>query len=293
MPVSYDMRSLGASLPPAAASDWPAASSATSYLPPPPASSLLPPAPPSAAAQAAAASGASGLSNATGEYNCFLNSLVQALFRLSCFQKHLLQSSLPTDNPPSGRDMSRDLAVVRSLQELFEALSRGAALRRDPSAVAAGAHAVVAPTSLRLALAALSPSGGEAGVNAMADAAEVLSSMYECFLRVSAGYRGEGAVSPIQTMFGIDVAEQVLCRACNKATHALRYTTFFHIVHRRAPLAALCVFALRDCICNSSLFARLSLDAAAPSAFLVTAPRCAPHTLPMRAPRLRSVWRAS
>ena len=83
-------------------------------------------------------------------------------------------------------------------------------------------------------LAALAPSGGEAGVNAMADAAEVLSSMYECFLRVSSAFRRADQLSPIHAQFGLDVAEQVWCERCRLATHQIRYTTFFHIVHSTA-----------------------------------------------------------
>jgi hypothetical protein len=109
VPGSYDMRCWGASLlPPTASSEWPLASSTASFLPPPPAPSLLPPPPPSAAAQAAAASGASGLSNATGEYNCLLNSLVQALFRLSCFQKLRLPSNRRASRGVHTRQRSAD-----------------------------------------------------------------------------------------------------------------------------------------------------------------------------------------
>jgi hypothetical protein len=249
-------------------------------------SSVLPPASlfsavPPAAAPAAASSGASGLANATGEYNCFLNSIVQALFRLECFQGHLLRSTVPHDSP-EGVDLSRDLGVVHALQELFFALSEGADLRRDPTA--ASAQRVVAPTALRLALAALAPAGGEAGVHSMADAAEVLSSMYDCFLRVSKAFRGEREVSPIQLQFGMDVAEHVACGRCHTVTHAMRYTTFFHVVHRRAARCA-CAALLRCCTCLFALPTRACSLAPA-------APRCATRTRARLTRPSRSGWPA-
>ena len=241
--AGMDLRSMGSEPPPAAAAalpssifDWPPPSSPGFSLLPP--SSILPPLPSSAlnpslaALQPAAGSDVSGLSNATGEYNCFLNSLVQALFRLRCFKHHLLSSTVPRASPPH-RDISRDLAVVKSLQNLFRALEDGVRLLRDPLAAAGGAKAT-SPTDLRLALAALAPGGGEAGVNAMADAAEVLSSMYDCFLRVSSAFRSAGDISPVQQRFGLEMREHVYCDACRLTTHKMSFLTFFHLVHATA-----------------------------------------------------------
>ena len=220
---------------PASIFDWPP-QSLYSVLPP---SSVLPPLPgsvmpPIAPLQPPVGSDISGLSNAAGEYNCFLNSLVQALYRLRCFRGHLLKSSVPERSPPQ-RDISRDLAVVRSLQNLFLALEGGARLLRDPLAAGGSSgNEAVAPTALRLALASLAPGGGEAAVNAMADAAEVLSSMYDCFLRVSSAFRAASDVSPVQAMFGLEMSEFVFCERCQLKTHALSFNTFFHLVHATA-----------------------------------------------------------
>jgi hypothetical protein len=131
---------------------------------------------------------------------------------------------------------------VSSLQQLFRALSAGASLRRDAaSSPAAGGAAlqVVAPTALRQALAALSPSGGAGAMNAVADAAEVLGSMYDAFQAVSSFFRpGEAAThSPIGRMFGIGVQEAAKCARCRKFTHKVQRDTFFHIVSRCASAA--------------------------------------------------------
>jgi hypothetical protein len=80
----------------------------------------------------------------------------------------------------------------------------------------------------------------------MADAAEVLGSMYDAFQAVSSFFRpGESeAESSIGRMFGIGVHEVVQCGRCRKFTHQLQYRTFFHIVSRCALRAfAACVRA--------------------------------------------------
>jgi hypothetical protein len=206
--------------------------------------SVLPPAAPSifdtlygtAPRAALPDASAHGLSNATGEYNCFLNSIVQALFHVRCFREHLLRSRvLPR---PSNLEQQRSIALVRALGDLVEALEHGAALRRD--AGAAGAQQAVAPTALRLALAELSAAGGEGAMNAMADAAEVLSALYEAFQAVSVANRP--GVAPADTsigrMFGIGVREAAHCAAagCGKITHSIAFNSFFHIVPRCATV---------------------------------------------------------
>ena len=206
--------------------------------------SVLPPAAPSifgtlygtAPRAALPDASAQGLSNATGEYNCFLNSIVQALFHVRCFRDHLLRSRvLPR---AANLEQQRSIALVRALGDLVEALEHGAALRRD--AGAAGAQQAVAPTALRLALAELSAAGGEGAMNAMADAAEVLSALYEAFQAVSVANRP--GVAPADTsigrMFGIGVREAAHCNAagCGKVTHSIAFNSFFHIVPRCATV---------------------------------------------------------
>jgi hypothetical protein len=188
---------------------------------------LLPP----PAAEAAAA----GLSNAAGEYNCFLNAIVQALFHVRCFREHLATAKVPPagDAPLA---VARGKALVSALQQLFAALSDGAALQRDAADVgpAAAQHAV-APTALRMTLAALSTHGGEGAMYAMADAAEVLGVMFEAFATVSAFHYPQLSVaeSPVASMFGIGIREYVHCSRCRLDTHSLQYRTFFHIASRR------------------------------------------------------------
>ena len=176
-----------------------------------------------------------GCRNDAGEYNCFLNSIVQSLFRLSCFKQHLLKSHVPV--APEGTALVLDVAVVHGLQQLFRALDGGAQLRREAGGPSASGRPVMAPTGLRLALAALLGAGseGEGLLNEMADAAEILTQMYECFQRVSSSSRkGEEEKSPVCTMFILAVQERVVCAECGVSSHALTYDTFFHLVHSTA-----------------------------------------------------------
>ena len=226
------------------------------YRPPPPtalpgSSSILPPMPSlfsslnEQMAQVAItprpdASGA-GLSNAAGEYNCFLNSIVQALFHVHCFRDHLLNSILPGHAPNLA--VQRSIALVSALGDLFQALQRGVVLRRsdaEAGAIASGEpQGAVAPTALRMALAALNAGGGEGAMNTMADAAEVLSALYDAFQSVSSAAATPRAhdETPIARMFGFGVREGAVCTAAGcrrKVTHELSFRSFFHIVFSTA-----------------------------------------------------------
>ena len=221
--------------PPAAATQHPA-----SLLPPSIFSSLAEGPVARAAPTSQPDASAQGLSNAAGEYNCFLNSIVQALYHVLAFRKHMLRSHLP--DHVSNLAVQRSIALVRALGDLFEALQRGAALRRhvEPGAASGEASGAVAPTSLRQALAALNAGGaGEGAMNAMADAAEVLSALYDAFQSVSAAAKTRRAPeeTPIARMFGFGVHEAAHCNAAacrRKVTHELRFRSFFHIVFSTA-----------------------------------------------------------
>jgi chemotaxis protein histidine kinase CheA len=214
----------------------PPAQPMSSFLPPAPPSAIVAPSAPSAATEGGAAAG-TGLSNATGEYNCFLNSIVQSLYRCRCFRQHLANARVASDDVVPGHPLFKDIAVVLALKDLCQAVTQGVVLRRD--AQQQQPH-VMAPTTLRVALAALSQTAGagEAAVNEMADATEVLSIMFECFQRVSQYNRArmsEAAaaqlgVAPITRMFSLSVREQIYCRKCRRPSHVLAYESFFQIV---------------------------------------------------------------
>ena len=61
-----------------------------------------------------------GLSNMFGQYNCFLNVIIQSLWHLPAFRNALL--NLPTALPDNGAS-HKDAAVVRALHNVFAAFS--------------------------------------------------------------------------------------------------------------------------------------------------------------------------
>jgi hypothetical protein len=187
-----------------------------------------------------------GLSNSLGEYNCFLNAVVQSLWHLGrSFRPALALATFPpaAASAPPGSPLARDADVARALKALFDHMSQEhSSMRRSASAAAlaaaakgagAGAAAApsvaVAPTALRLALAALSPSASGAG--AMADAAEALSLLFEAVHRCfAAGGRVGAGASPVASCFALSVQESAGCGRCGRTTHCLSYTTYYHLV---------------------------------------------------------------
>lgn len=64
-----------------------------------------------------------GLSNMFGQYNCFLNVIIQSLWHLPAFRRALL--TFPTTLPESNGASAKDAAVVRALQNVFAAFAKG------------------------------------------------------------------------------------------------------------------------------------------------------------------------
>ena len=172
-----------------------------------------------------------GLRNRAGEYNCFLNVVLQALWASAGFGRALV-SALSAHRPAD--------PVAASLVGLMEGF---AAAEEDKKGGGrgggAGGRAVVDPAPLRAALAAASgaaarlPSASGKGfaVGEMADAAEVLGALWEAAAR--AGPAGADCVS---SAFGARVAEVVTCARCGaRAPAGPPHTSLIHT----APAAAL------------------------------------------------------
>ena len=211
-------------------------------------------------ASALARSGsAAGLRNLEGEYNCFLNVVIQSLWHVSAFRDAMRRWE------PSAFAKKQDTDVARALRDVFRALDAARDAARDacgearPAASAAPGPA--APTALREALSALLD--GEGALFAereMADASEALQAIFHAVHRACAPAtleRGKGGKSEksekntrvsgafldeesryrslAHDIFGLDVDESVACGSCGAKTHALRYTKFLHLL----PVAAL------------------------------------------------------
>jgi len=229
-----------AAAPPRAASARAAASPAPAPAPAPaaPAPAWALPPPPAAAAAGGAGEGAlslegGGLRNALGEYNCFLNALLQALWHCG----RSFRPALAAAPPPAGRGAEAE--VARALRALLGSMSEAAAARAltpaDPTPAQAAAAAAAArragglnPAPLRLALAALSPATAQAG--AMADSAEVLGLLLEAVHRSHSDPGRSGGASPVAACFEFGVREAAACTKCGVVTHELRYTARCHVV---------------------------------------------------------------
>ena len=182
------------------------------------------------AAPAAPAQLGAGLSNAQGEYNCFLNSVVQSLYRLRCFREYLLSRDIKfgTDEAPR---ITASKRLLEALKGLCGALRNGGQLRRSEEA----SSGAVAPNALRSALADMQGSGGEGGqLNEMADASEVLAAFYGAFEVVTRAHNPTLVPdsSTIARMFSIGVSERVVCdcRGGSFISHAFSYSQNFHLV---------------------------------------------------------------
>ncbi|KAL3144125.1 hypothetical protein ABBQ32_003915 [Trebouxia sp. C0010 RCD-2024] len=138
-----------------------------------------------------------GLRNATGEYNCFLNVIIQCMWHCRVFRQSVM------DWHPAAY---QDNDVVRALIGLFKAFADRERSRAPSQAVD--------PTQLREALGNLE--GDKFRVGQMGDAAEVLTALYEKLAVVAAK---AGEPSMLDDNFGLHV------RVGNCNTKLICFTT--------------------------------------------------------------------
>ncbi|VFQ86618.1 unnamed protein product [Cuscuta campestris] len=174
-----------------------------------------------------------GLQNEIGEYNCFLNVIIQSLWNLSRFRDEFLRLS---EHVHVG-----DPCVVCALYGIFTALSMASSeTQRD----------VVAPTSLRIALSNLYPDSNFFQEGQMNDASEVLGVIFDCLHQSFTSDLGASDTQStarrldswdctnsaciVHSMFGMDIFERMLCPNCNSESRHLKYTSFFHNINANA-----------------------------------------------------------
>lgn len=177
-----------------------------------------------------------GLQNEVGEYNCFLNVIIQSLWHLRRFREEFLAVA------SSPHVHVGDPCVVCALYNIFVALS---------SATIETSKEAVAPTSLRIALSTLYPESNFFQQAQMNDASEVLAVIFDCLHRAftangtssdteSDGSAGVGSwdchnqTCIVHSLFGLDISEQMNCRSCGLESRHLRYTSFFHNINANA-----------------------------------------------------------
>ncbi|XVF09167.1 hypothetical protein REPUB_Repub07fG0068300 [Reevesia pubescens] len=177
-----------------------------------------------------------GLQNEVGEYNCFLNVIIQSLWHLRRFRDEFLRRSR-SDHVHVG-----DPCVVCALYEIFTALNIASTdARREP----------VAPTSLRIALSNLYPESNFFQEAQMNDASEVLAVIFDCLHRsftsgssvsdtdsVDSNCTGSwdcaNSACTVHSLFGMDIFERMNCYSCGLESRHLKYTTFFHNINASA-----------------------------------------------------------
>ncbi|CAM0871440.1 unnamed protein product [Alopecurus aequalis] len=171
-----------------------------------------------------------GLKNAAGEYNCFLNVIIQSLWHLKRFRHKFLKTS-------SLHKHIEDPCAVCALYDIFVDLSKASE----------GQGEAVAPTSLRIALSKSYPNNKFFQEGQMNDASEVLGVIFECLHksytsqddshvksheRNSIGSWDCASNSCIaHCLFGMDVYERMNCHNCGLESRRLKYTSFFHNIN--------------------------------------------------------------
>ncbi|KAJ6749130.1 INACTIVE UBIQUITIN CARBOXYL-TERMINAL HYDROLASE 53-LIKE [Salix purpurea] len=175
-----------------------------------------------------------GLKNDIGEYNCFLNVIIQSLWHLRRFRDEFLSRSL-LEHVHVG-----DPCVVCASYDILTAISMASKdTRRE----------VVAPTSLRIALSNLYPNSNFFQECQMNDASEVLAVIFDCLHRAfTSGLHGSDSESVersgmeswgctkkkaciVHSHFGMDISEQMNCQSCGVESRHLKYSAFFHNIN--------------------------------------------------------------
>ncbi|CAA2959784.1 uncharacterized protein LOC111371309 [Olea europaea var. sylvestris] len=167
-----------------------------------------------------------GLKNELGEYNCFLNVIIQSLWHLRWFRDEILRSS-------SGHVRVGDPCVTCALYDIFISLSKPPKDTRREA---------VAPTSLRVALSNLFPNSKFFQEGQMNDASEVLGVILDCLHRsfpcepvVRVGALECVGVSCIaHSLFGLDILERMKCDDCGLESRHQKYKSYFHNINARA-----------------------------------------------------------
>ncbi|GAX78212.1 hypothetical protein CEUSTIGMA_g5654.t1 [Chlamydomonas eustigma] len=160
---------------------------------------------------------ATGLINRQGEYNCFLNVIIQCLWHNEEFRSSIAAQDV---------EEYRNQPVVYCLAHLFKALTAAQLSLEGGDGVVSDP---VDPSDLREAL-----DNHNFRVGEMNDPSEVLSSIYECLVKIPVlkSIRGR---SKVEEIFGLELKQELRCPACHVTSHVFkRHVEYFHIVQATA-----------------------------------------------------------
>ncbi|XP_071696286.1 uncharacterized protein [Rutidosis leptorrhynchoides] len=177
-----------------------------------------------------------GLKNEVGEYNCFLNVIIQSLWHLRRFRDEFLSTST------SAHLHVGDPCVTCALYDVFSALNLASTGSRAQA---------VAPTSLRIALSNLYPDSNFFQEAQMNDASEVLGVIFDCLHQSFTSGSITSSTELVEnnetghwecpnksctahSLFGMDIFERMDCYSCGLETRRLKYTSFFHQINANA-----------------------------------------------------------
>ncbi|XP_052197827.1 uncharacterized protein LOC127804830 isoform X2 [Diospyros lotus] len=175
-----------------------------------------------------------GLKNDVGEYNCFLNVVIQSLWNLRRFRDKFLS------RPTSTHVHVGDPCVVCTLHETFNAVSAACEKVGSES---------VSPTRLRIALSNLPHYRSFFQEAEMHDASEVLAAILNCLhlafasgsvisdTELSAGTKctdtfdcaSEACIA--HKILGMDVFVKMSCYKCGTHSRQSKYTSFFYYIN--------------------------------------------------------------
>uniref|UniRef100_J3LKB7 USP domain-containing protein n=2 Tax=Oryza brachyantha TaxID=4533 RepID=J3LKB7_ORYBR len=171
-----------------------------------------------------------GLKNAAGEYNCFLNVIIQSLWHLKRFRDGFLKKS-------SLHKHVGDPCAVCALYDIFTDLSKASEEQGE----------AVAPTSLRIALSKSYPDSKFFQEGQMNDASEVLEVIFQCLHRSYTSHTDLQVKSHevncigswdcassscvAHGLFGMDIYERMNCQSCGLESRRHKYTSFFHNIN--------------------------------------------------------------
>ncbi|GKV14151.1 hypothetical protein SLEP1_g25062 [Rubroshorea leprosula] len=188
-----------------------------------------------------------GLQNEVGEYNCFLNVIIQSLWHLRRFRDEFLRRST-SDHV---HNHIGDPCVVCALYDIFKALNIASTDARGGA---------VTPTPLRIALSNLYPDSNFFQEAQMNDASEVLAVIFDCLhhsftldssvsdaesvdSRCKGSWDCANSACIVHSLFGMDIFEQMNCYNCHLESRHMKYTSFFHNINASALRTMKVMFA--------------------------------------------------
>ncbi|KAI3905739.1 hypothetical protein MKW92_052098 [Papaver armeniacum] len=162
--------------------------------------------------------------NEAGDYNCFLNVIIQSLGHLNAFTRRVFGKKI------SSHLHVGDPCAVCALYDILMAL-RTASTDMQTEAVA--------PTSLRVALSNLCPDSNFFQQAQMNDASEVMAVIFDCLHRsstsVSSGFDEEYEDKNCNGSWDCESkACKMHCHSCGLESKHLNYTSFIHNINASA-----------------------------------------------------------